>query len=187
MKIGFDLDKVFIDTPPLIPAGIINSLYKAQDNGILRYRIPSRPEQLFRKATHLPFLRQGIKHNLHILQSLAQQKHSLYLISSRFKFLEPETEHIIQKYHLDNLFKKMYFNYENRQPHEFKNDILKQLQLDMYIDDDLSLVKYVAKHNPKTKFYWLDPGAKPISITKNITATNRLDDIFSKKEQKNRR
>ena len=52
MKIGFDLDKIFINTPPFVPISIINKFYKQRDNGILLYRIPTRPEQLFRKATH---------------------------------------------------------------------------------------------------------------------------------------
>jgi hypothetical protein len=179
MKIGFDLDKVFINTPPFVPLSIINKLYKQRDNGILLYRIPSRPEQFFRKATHLPPLRPPIKGNLAYINKLANDKtNQLYLISSRFKFLEPETTQLVKKYHLDNIFNKLYFNYDNKQPHEFKNEVLQKLNLDIFVDDDLSLVRYVAKDNPKTKFFWLDDRVKPGKLTDNIRAVTNIEEIL---------
>jgi hypothetical protein len=178
MNIGFDLDRIFINTPPFIPASIIERLYKKKDNGILLYRIPKYPEQLFRKATHLPFFRQPIQENLEILKEISKEHHKLYLISSRYKFLEDSTKNIIEKYHLDKIFEKMYFNFENQQPHTFKNDIISKLNLDLYIDDDLSLIKYVAKHNDKTKFYWLNDRQKNKSIEKNVFAISRLSELF---------
>lgn len=179
MRIGFDLDKVFINTPPLVPNSIINKFYKKRDNGILLYRIPSRHEQLFRKVTHLPLLRRGIKKNLEFLRSIPKSKHQLYLISSRFKFLEPETMRLIKTYQLDTIFDEMYFNYDNRQPHEFKNDVLKKLKLDIFVDDDLSLVRHVAMGNPKTKFFWYNEReARQLENEKNIVSITELKEIF---------
>lgn len=179
MKIGFDLDKVFINTPPLIPNAVINKFYKKRDNGILLYRIPTRPEQLFRKAIHLPLLRQPMKDNLTFLKELSKEKkYQLYLISSRFNFLEPETRRLVKKYELDKIFDKLYFNYDNKQPHEFKNEILQKLNLDIFVDDDLSLVRHVAKNNPKTRFFWFDQHAKEGIISNNIRAITNLGEIF---------
>jgi hypothetical protein len=185
MKIGFDLDKIFINTPPFVPITIINKFYKQRDNGILLYRIPSRPEQLFRKATHVPLLRQPIRGNLTFLKELAKDKNNqLYLISSRFEFLKPETELLVKKNGLDKIFDKLYFNYENKQPHEFKNEILKKLKLDVFVDDDLSLVRYVAKQNLKTHFFWLDDRTKFGKLSDNITAIANLEQIFSRETVK---
>ncbi len=181
MNIGFDLDKILIDTPPFIPGRVINMLYKKKDNGELLYRIPSRPMQLFRRATHVPLLRPPIKENLAFLQSIANKKNKLYLISSRFKFLEGVTNQIIKTYKLDSTFDGLYFNYENKQPHVFKNDVLKKLKLDIYIDDDLSLIKYVARDNPKTTFYWFDTIKGKHKIGQNIIAISNLDEIFQEK------
>jgi FMN phosphatase YigB (HAD superfamily) len=179
MKIGFDLDKVFINTPPLIPNAVINKFYKQRDNGVLLYRIPSRSEQLFRKAIHAPFLRQPIQANLAFLKELSnEKKHQLYLISSRFNFLKPETTRLVKKYQLDKIFDELYFNYDNKQPHEFKNEMLKKLKLDIFVDDDLSLVRYVAKNNPKTKFFWYDQQAKGKSVGDNIKAITNLGEIL---------
>jgi hypothetical protein len=74
----------------------------------------------------------------------------------------------------------MYFNFENQQPHIFKNNIISKLNLDLYIDDDLSLIKYVAKHNDKTKFYWLNDRQKNKIIEKNIFAVSKLAQIFNR-------
>lgn len=179
MRIGFDLDKVFIDTPPFIPNTVITKFYKKRDNGILLYRMPSRPEQLFRKAMHATVLRPPMKKNLAFLQALSQaKKHQLFLISSRFKFLEPETALIVKKYELDKIFDKLYFNYDNKQPHEFKNETLQKLHLDIFVDDDLSLLRHVAKDNPKTKFFWFDEHAKRATMGNNIKAITTLGEIL---------
>ena len=180
MKIGFDLDKIFIDTPVFIPDTLINKVYKKRDNGVLLYRIPGYAEQLVRKATHLPFFRPALKENLAFLKSIQKKQNKIFLISSRYKFLEKETTHIIKKYHFDKLFDTLFFNYENKQPHLFKNDVLKKLQLDMYIDDDLSLLKYVAKSNVKTKFFWLNHKKEKKVLPKNITSITQLKEIFTK-------
>jgi hypothetical protein len=179
MNIGFDFDKVFIDYPPLFPTRLIDRLYKQRDNGVLIYRIPSYPEQLFRKATHLPVLRPPIKENLEFLKNISKKNNKLYLISSRYKFLEPETTRLIKKYQLDKTFDKMFFNFDNKQPHLFKEAILKKLQLDLYIDDDLSLLKHVAKSNPKTKFFWLNTTLQTKQLPKNIFEIKKLKEIFN--------
>lgn len=177
MNIGFDLDKVFIDYPPIFPSILFDKLYKKKDNGVLLYRIPTYPEQLVRKALHFPALRPPIKSNLDFLRRIPKKNNKLYLISSRYKFLEGITNKLIKRYALDEIFDGLYFNYENKQPHKFKNEIIKGLNLDLYIDDDLSLVNYVAKHNPKTKFLWLNHRNQDKPREKNVFSINQLEEI----------
>jgi hypothetical protein len=179
MNIGFDLDKVFIDYPPFIPDTLFNKFYKKKDNGVLLYRIPSYPEQLLRKSLHMPILRPGIKENLAFLRSISKREHKLFLISSRFKFLEGTTQRLIKKYELDKVFDGLYFNFANEQPHLFKDRIISKLNLDLYIDDDLSLLRHVARNNARTKFFWLTPQIEKHSLPKNIFAISHLPEIFS--------
>ncbi|HSW48096.1 MAG TPA: hypothetical protein VLG67_03350 [Candidatus Saccharimonadales bacterium] len=181
MNIGFDLDKVLIDYPPFVPPKLIDKLYKKKDNGVLIYRIPSLPEQLLRRASHSPILRHAIKENLQFLKNIPKDNNKLYLVSSRFKFLEKRTEKLIKKLGLDKIFDGLFFNYENKQPHIFKNAVIKTLNLDIYIDDDLSLIKHVANENPKTIFYWLNQQGKNDQIFNNIFSISKLDDIFKGK------
>jgi hypothetical protein len=179
MNIGFDLDKVFIDTPPFIPKSFIEKLYKKRDNEELIYRIPGTAEQIIRNLTHLPLLRPAMMENLNFLKDLPKGNKKFYLISSRFKFLEKRTQNLTQKYQLDKVFDKMFFNFANEQPHLFKNRIIKDLKLDYYIDDDLSLLKYVAGHNPKTKFFWFTKESKKIHLPRNLLFSKQLSDIFN--------
>lgn len=180
MKIGFDFDKVFIDYPPLLPAIWFDKFYKQKDKDVLLYRIPSYPEQVLRKVLHLPFLRPPITENLAFLKTISGKNHTLYLISSRFKFLEPETKRLVKKYQLATVFDKLYFNFENKQPHLFKNEIIKKLQLDLYVDDDLSLIRYVAKHNPKTTFFWLNHHTRTKPLAENIFEIKQLPEMLKK-------
>lgn len=180
MNIGFDLDKVFINYPPLVPDGLIDTLYKKKSSKRLLYRYPSPFEQRLRKLSHHPILRPGIKENIDFLKSIPKAKNKLYLISSRFGFLEAETTRIMQNLELDAIFDEVYFNFENKQPHEFKQAIINKLHLDIYVDDDFELVKYIAKHNKKTQFYWLTKKRKQDKLTRNIIAIDKISDIFTK-------
>jgi hypothetical protein len=178
MNIGFDFDKVFIDYPPVIPDYFFDRFYKKKSNGTLLYRIPSRPEQVFRKLTHLPFMRPVIKENLAFLKSIPKKEHALYLVSSRFGFLEQITDRLVHKHGFHTIFDGLFFNFSNAQPHLFKSEVIKKLALDIYVDDDLALLKYVARHNKRTKFYWLNP-KKTGHISFNITGITKLSAIFT--------
>ena len=85
----------------------------------------------------------------------------------------------MQKLELDQLFEAMYFNFENKQPHIFKNEILKQLKLDSYVDDDIHLLKYIAKQNKKTALFWLHPAPTSITHPKEITQIVELSDMLA--------
>ena len=177
MNIGFDLDRVLINYPPFVPAKLIDLLYKEKSNGLLKYRIPSKPEQYFRLLTHLSILRPPITENIAFIKLPKTNNSKYYLISSRFGFLKRRTQSLIQKYNLNSIFNGMFFNFENKQPHLFKNETIKKLKLDRYIDDDLSLLKYLSKKNPNTKFYWLNK-TKTGEIDKNLFAVTEISDIL---------
>lgn len=178
MNIGFDLDKIFIDYPPFVPDGLIDALYKAQSNGILRYRIPSKPEQIVRLFTHLPPFRPPLMTNI---QTVKDKNHKgtdkYHLISSRFSFLRQRTEAIIKRYAFDKIFDGMFFNFEDEQPHIFKDKIVKKLKLDRYIDDDLPLLRFLASENSNTKFYWLNKNEVG-QLSRNLFAITKLSDFL---------
>ncbi len=178
MNIGFDLDRVLINNPPGIPDKIIDMLDKARTNSHLLYRIPSKPEQLLRRLTYFNPLRSAIKKNIIFVEDIARRngnKH--YLISGRFKFLEKTTKAFAKKHKFDTIFDAMFFNFNNEQPHIFKDRIVKKLQLDKYIDDDLDLLKYLAKENMKTTFFWFNHKLHK-QINTNLFAITDLEDIF---------
>lgn len=178
MRIGFDLDKIFINTPPFIPDFIISKLYMKKSNGLLLYRIPGKYEQLIRHISHDPLFRPPIKENMNFLHSIAHDKNTLFLISSRFSFLKKQTHKLVKIYKLDDAFHNIYFNFENNQPHIFKLEKIKKLELDKFVDDDLYLLKYIASRNNKTKLYWLNHKINK-SISKNIRAITKISDVLT--------
>jgi hypothetical protein len=179
MNIGFDLDKIFINFPPLVPDKIIDLFYKEKANRELKYRMPSKIEQFIRISSHHPIFRSLNANNLNYIKNpILAKQNNFYLISSRFGFLKQRTADLIQKYDLNKVFKKMYFNYENRQPHEFKNEIIKKLKLDKFVDDDLQLLEYLTNKNPGIKFFWLNNDVdKPLK--KNLIAIKHLSEMFT--------
>lgn len=179
MKIGFDLDGIFIDTPPFVPKKIIEWLYRGHDHKLF-YRFPSKPEQWLRQIAHVSLLRPVIINNAQYIKT-ARIKNSdtYYLISSRFGFLKKATEEIIKLYKLASLFDGMYFNFDDKQPHVFKDHMLKELKIDRYVDDDLLLLQFLAKENPTTKFYWFNKKEKKL-LAKNLFAIIELSDVLRK-------
>lgn len=178
MNIGFDFDKIFVDYPPLVPAILIDRIYKKKSNGILIYRIPSRPEQLIRLISHHHRLRPMIKENLIILQAISEKNtHKLHLISSRFGFLKKPTDKIVKKHDLDKFFHGLHFNFNDKQPHLFKDALIKKLAIERYVDDDLPLLKFLAKENHKTKFFWLNSKKKE-KMSRNLFAITSLEDLL---------
>lgn len=162
MRIGFDFDKIFINTPPLIPVSVIDYFFRHgltfsyRDERALTYRIPGSVESKIRIASHLPFLRPPIKKNISVLHRLHQEKkHNLILVSSRFAFLKKMTFSLIKKYGLSTYFEKMYFNFQNEQPHIFKERVLREERIRVYVDDDIDLIEYLSKKLPNVSFFWI--------------------------------
>jgi len=181
MNIGFDLDKIFIDYPPFVPDKLIDRLYKQKSDGVLLYRIPSKPEQILRIISHHPIFRPPLTENIKFVKELASKQENnnkYYLISGRFGFLKTETQIILQKYNLDKIFDEMYFNFNNKQPHFFKNEIIRKLKIQLYVDDDLPLLRFLVTKHPRAKFFWLNKKYKE-SLAKNLFAIRHLSEMLA--------
>lgn len=177
MNIGFDLDGVFIDKPPLVPKWLIELLYKGRSKN-LSYRFPSKPEQLLRKLSHRKAFRPLIKKNIDvIINRRRQNKHAFFLISARFSFLQKETENLLSSHRLKELFGETLFNTLNMQPHLFKENVLKKLAIHRYVDDDLLLLLFLAARFPRINFFWLNKKKKK-TLEKNVFAIRNLSDAF---------
>lgn len=177
MNISFDLDGIFINTPPFVPKKIIDLLYRGKGDKLL-YRIPSRFEQHIRKISHNRFFRPPIKHNIVTLRLLKKNNsHSYHLITSRFGFLEKETERILNAYDLHHLFHSISINHTNKQPHLFKHDMIKKLHIKLHVDDELVLLEHLAKSCPNVLFFWLNMMQKG-KLQKNLHAIVNLSDIL---------
>jgi len=145
---------------------------------MLLYRIPSKVEQFIRIFSHHPFFRPPIIRNIEFVKSLTRMnKNKHYLVSSRFSFLKERAEAIIKKYEFDKIFDDMFFNFEDQQPHTFKDGVIRKMKIDRYVDDDLPLLEFVSKNNPKVKFFWLNKKVNK-KLSSNLFAIKNLSEMF---------
>ncbi len=77
-----------------------------------------------------------------------------HLITARYSFLDDHLFNWLKKYKLTHLFKTTTLNKHNEQPHIFKEKIIKKLDLDFFVEDNLDIVKYLHGQS-KTKIYWI--------------------------------
>ena len=108
MNIGFDLDRILIDTPPFIPSEIIDKFYKEKVDHKLWYKVPvkiSGLEKTIRIVSHSPFLRRPIMKNINFLRSISSgNKDKYFIVSGRFNFLKKRTDDIIKRYNFNKIF-----------------------------------------------------------------------------------
>lgn len=179
MFIGFDLDGIFVGGPPLVPGRLIEWLYRGPQDHEPRYRFPSTKfEQMVRKLSHYYILRPKISNNIKFIQELSKNKNlSIYLISSRYKFLEDETFEIVKKYDIFDCFSKIYLNTKNEQPHLFKKRVLESLKLDIFVEDDLMLLKYLSNDFKGIIFLWYNP-VRGTKLPEGIRYIKKLDELL---------
>lgn len=183
-RIGIDFDKVLVSYPPLIPGSVIDFLYRHSfslgfdEQNTLSYRFPGKFEQKIRILSHDPIFRHPIKHNVESLKRISKGfPCEFYLVSSRFSFLKKRTGNWVKKNGIDKYFKGMYFNYDDLQPHVFKNQVIKKLNIQEFIDDDLDLILYLAQQNPDVKFYWISNRKLKTQLPKNVTQIKNLNEF----------
>ncbi len=177
IKIAFDLDGVIINKPPLVPKSLIERLFRGNSDEKLHYRFPkSRLEQKIRKLSHFYLLRQPIKKNVEIVKELAKNpQYELFIISSRYSFLEKETNILFKKWNLNGIFKEVILNVKNEQPHLFKERILKEIKPLIFVDDDGRLADYlVDKLGGITKIFCYSPSNRECQKAKSIVSIEKI-------------
>ncbi len=152
IRIGFDLDGVIIDKPPFMPRYLMEMLVRKK-NRSLTYRFPSTNfEKRVRIISHIPLLRPPLKKNIILIKELYKSnKYELYVVSSRYSFLEKRTKEWFRFYNMGMFFKDIYINLKDKQPHLYKEEMIKKLKLNVFIDDDKPLLNYL-----KTKLKNID-------------------------------
>ncbi|MFH1602055.1 MAG: hypothetical protein ABIB61_03815 [Candidatus Shapirobacteria bacterium] len=145
IRVGLDLDGVIINKPPAIPKSVIEWLIQSHTNHQKKYRFPkTKLEQWVRIKSHHWKLRRPLNQNLKMVQNLAKsKKHDIYFVSSRFSFLKQQTKNWFEHYFPKFNYKKVYINLKDQQPHLFKEEMIKKLKLDCYLEDDPRTISYL--------------------------------------------
>jgi uncharacterized HAD superfamily protein len=174
IKIGFDLDGVLIDKPPLIPKMVLESLVLLKVKNKLVYRYPElKFERWIRQLSHHYLFRSPLQENVEIIYKLAKnKKNKIFVVSGRYRFLQERTQQWLSVNKLSKVFEKIYINKKNEQPHLFKERLIKELKIEIFIDDDKFLVKYLRSKLPRVKVILFN--SKTNSLIEDINIQDRL-------------
>ncbi len=148
IKIGFDLDGVIIGKPFFVPQKLMEKLVREKMDHKLAYRFPdTKAERIIRYISHHPLIRPPIRENIKLIRELSRSdKYELYVVSSRYSFLETRTKEWFRFYKLRKFFKEIYINSDDEQPHIYKEKMIKKLKLNAFIDDDKPLLEYLKRN-----------------------------------------
>jgi len=162
LKVGFDLDGVLLYNPARIFRPIIyfikKYILKRKTNQF--YYPKNKLEQFIWLLLHKSslFPAPGVKE---IKQLIKEKKIKAYVISARYESLKEDFLFWKKKIDPENLFSSWYYNEKNDQPHLYKEKMIKKLKLDIFVEDNWDIVKYLKTQNSKiksgkkTKIFWI--------------------------------
>lgn len=146
LRIGFDMDGVLLYNPARIIRPLISSIKRIflHKKKLKFYYPKTGPEKLFWRFVHKSsiFNASGLSE---ITRLVEEGKIEAYLITARYNFLGSTVERWVRKNQLEKTFKGVFYNNKDGQPHEFKEDIIKKLNLDIYVEDNYDIVNHLTK------------------------------------------
>lgn len=158
IRIGFDLDGVLLYNPartarPLIAFVKKRLLRKKQTKFF--YPHTKWQQALFRLFHLSSFMTAPGLDSIRDL--VAQDKIEAYLITARFAYLKKDLDAWLRKVNGETIFKEVYYNKRNQQPHVYKAHMIEKLQLDVYMEDNWDIVEHISlhKHLNHCRVYWI--------------------------------
>jgi hypothetical protein len=160
LRVGFDLDGVILYNPirifrPLVTGFKHHVLHKTKT----KFFVPQSTfdRTLFRLLHKTSFI---VAPGLNDIKALVDAHLiTAYLITGRFSFLKPDLDIWLRRLHARDIFTDCIYNQSDLQPHLYKASQLDGLKLDIFVEDNWDIVKYLAaKHHHgelKTRTFWI--------------------------------
>lgn len=158
LKVGFDLDGVILYNPIRLVRPIAKSLkslksFFLKQEKDLFYFPKTKIEQFFFRLLHktsfMPDL--ALKD---IKKLVMAKKIKAYIITGRYSFLKKDYEIWLKKIKAKTIFTKCYQNNNDLQPNEFKEIMIKKLNLDVYVEDNWDIIEKL-NHHTTAKIFWI--------------------------------
>lgn len=185
LKIGFDFDGVIAYNPLRIIRPLMSflKLKKIVKRDQLVFFQPKNNFQelcwwLAHQSSFVP------NSGLDLLRGKVEsRKIEAHLLTGRTPSLKKDLFFKLRLFKVLNLFKTISITNLNEQPHLFKARMIKQLNLDFFIEDNYDIVCYLSKPSCKTKIIWLTNSLdKHIQYQyKYLSLPEALSDILTKK------
>jgi hypothetical protein len=155
LKVGFDFDGVIAYNPFRIVRPILAFL-KKDVLGVkkLKFWYPRhRWQQIFWIILHESsvFPANGIDQFKTLVSNGTIEAH---LVTARYSFLDGHLFRWLDRHKLRKYFKTINFNKRDEQPHLFKERLINKHQFDVFVEDNLDIVKHLHGRS-KTKIFWI--------------------------------
>jgi len=146
LRIGFDLDGVVLYNPARIirrPVTMIKHLIVPKKEK--QFYIPhSKPEKALWHMLHWSSFM--VSPGFETIQAMARKGLiEPYIVTARYSFLRKDFEYWAKRLNFRVHFKGHFMNDKDEQPHEFKERMVKELKLDMFVEDNLNIVEHLNK------------------------------------------
>jgi hypothetical protein len=154
IRIGLDFDGVVAYNPMRIFRPVI-VFVKKRVLGIksVRFIYPEKKwQQLLWKVAHdtSVFPAKGAD----LLRRFDRDKYEFHLITARYSFLDDHLDRWLRKYHIKTYFHSINMNMKNQQPHIFKEEMIKKMKLDYFVEDNWDIVSHLKK-KVNAKVFWI--------------------------------
>lgn len=156
IRVGLDLDGVIAEHPL---GGVFFYIRQIKEKVLKKVK----EKKYYYPNTHLERIswiiinsvRKPNRKGVSLVKQLVKDgKIEAYIITSRFKFLEKMTLRWLKLFGIIDCLKAVYVNIDDKFPHEFKAQVINDLGIDIYVDDDYESINYLRKET-KAKLFWL--------------------------------
>ena len=94
---------------------------------------------------------------IELLRRLHDSKRfQMFAVTSRYSFLKKRTKQWFDHYKMNGIFEKIYINEKDEQPHLYKEEAIKKLQLDLFIEDDPLILDYLKRQIKDVDFVFVE-------------------------------
>lgn len=161
IKVAFDMDGVLLYNPSRIFRTLISKTKKANlfpRKELEFYHPQNKFEEWFWLFLHKSSFK--IAGGFKELEKMVQNGDlEIYIVSGRFSCLKADSEKWVKRLNRNNIFKEIYFNDDDQDPHLFKEKMLKKLNVDYFVEDNWDVVNYlyhqVELPDKKTEIWWV--------------------------------
>lgn len=156
LRVGFDLDGVILYNPARIARPIIaqiKHLFFGKKRDLKFYHPKTEAEKWFWWFFHKSsiYVAPGLDE---IKRLVKTKKIKAYLVTARYSFLKEDLEKWLKKTKIDRYFDGIYYNKNDQEPHLFKEKMINKLRLDVFVEDNWDIVKYLARKKT-CRIFWI--------------------------------
>lgn len=159
IRIGFDLDGVILYNPSRVFRSLISRSKKVHlfPRKELDFYHPDSDfeRQLWNLVHKSSFKLAGGFSELEKLVLDHKDQIEIYVVSARFACLKDNSKKWEKILNRKKIFKKIYFNCSDEQPHYFKTRMIKELGLDYFVEDNWDVAYYLHQNQKQAEVWWL--------------------------------